>query len=381
MKLDEINQRLTAISKELDNDSSNVMELKAEVNDLLDKRSKILEEAEEIKARRQKICDEGVVVKTFEENEITRGDNMDNQEIRSLQKFVTAGVNVMSEPEKRALNITGAAAVLPLSISDQLISDQKYSDLLHRATVINEGGAGTVRIPIASSTAGSWKIENSEVDGDDNSYEKSPTLTYIDLKGYELMRLMTMSAAAGSMASGAFMDHMLNLLSAEVIETLEESFITGSGVGQPNGIESLSYTTGTNQILTASAATAIAPANIASALSLLPQKYARNAVILCNADTLFNLIALYKGTSEFAYNLADGASRFMGKEIIVNEHVSDDELYVLDPKELYVRFAMPIQVEADRSSSFRSASIDLRALTVVDAQFNTKAVVRVGLGA
>ena len=46
-----------------------------------------------------------------------------------------------------------------------------------------------------------------------------------------------------------------------------------------------------------------------------------------------------------------------------------------------MRFAQPITVEADRSSGFRSASIDLRALTVVDGVWNPKAVIRVGLGA
>lgn len=315
----------------------------------------------------------------FDDRGLNKMDYTNDLETRSLQKFVSGGMKSLGEEEKRALDISGSAAVLPVKIADQLIKNEKYSDLLYRATVINESGAGTVRIPIASDTAASWKVENTELI-EAATYEAAPTLTYIDLKGYELARLMTVSAAVVSMATDNFVGHMLDLLSAEVVETLEASFVNGTGTGQPKGLSKLTYTTGTNQILTASAATPIAPVNMAAALALMPQKYARNAVIVCNSDTLYNLISLFKGTSEFAFSLADGATRFLGKEIIVNEHVADDELYILDPKQLYVRFAMPIMLEADRSSSFRSASVDLRALTICDAAYNTKAVVRVGLG-
>ena len=61
----------------------------------------------------------------------------------------------------------------------------------------------------------------------------------------------------------------------------------------------------------------------------------------------------------------------------MNEHVADDVVYIVDPSELYVRFAMPLQVEANRSSGFTSASVDLRALTVVDSAWNANAISKV----
>jgi len=75
----------------------------------------------------------------------------------------------------------------------------------------------------------------------------------------------------------------------------------------------------------------------------LPQRYARNAIILMNADMLYK-VSQFKGTQEYAFSLSDGATRFLGKE-------------------------------------FTAASIDLRALAVVDAAFNPSACVAVGLGA
>lgn len=238
----------------------------------------------------------------------------------------------MTEVEQRALNTSGAAAVMPIQVMNKLITSEKYSDLLFRATVINEGGAAKIYIPIASNTTASWKLENSDVDGDSNSYEKSPTLTKLELGGKELYRWTRISAVANALSTGDFMDLMLQLLSSEVVETLEQAFIDGDGTNEPKGLENLTWVTNTNQILTASSSTPIGPSHIASALSLLPQKYARNAIILVNAATLYD-IAQFKGTSEYAYPLQEAATKFMGKELVITEHMDDDEIFIVDPKE------------------------------------------------
>ncbi len=305
--------------------------------------------------------------------------NNDNIESRALQNFITKGLGNLEETEKRALDISGSAAALPTQIMDTLISSEKYSDLLFRSTIINQPGAGSIYIPVASNTAADWKIENSEVDISDVSYEKSPTLTKLELKGYELLRLMRVSAASYSMVAGNFINHLLQLLSGEVVETLEAAFIKGTGTGQPKGLDNLTWTPGTNQKLTATAATPITAADIAESLSLLPQKYARQAVVLVNSDMLYN-IQMTKGTAEYAFDLANPTNTFLGKQVIVSEHMADDTVYIGDPSQIYVRFASPIQLEADKSSGFTAAAIDLRALTVVDAVINPAAWVAVGLG-
>lgn len=306
----------------------------------------------------------------------------DSTEVRAFEKWVRSGGDVkgLTEIEERALNIAGSAAVLPVEIWDKLITGEDYSDLLSRATIINEANAGKIYIPIASNTSASWKIENSSADGDTNTYEATPTLTKLELGGFELYRWMQVSAATMSRATGNFTDLMLNLLGSEVIEALEAAFVAGVGTTEPKGLDELTWTPDTNQILTASAVTPIAAADVAEALSLLPQKYARNALVLVNSDMAYNM-SQFKGTSEYAYNMADGATKFLGHDIVISEHMSDDTVYIVDPKELYVRFAMPLSLEVDKSSGFTSASYNLRALTVVDAVWNPAACVAVGLGA
>jgi len=393
-RLSEINHRLRAIANEAENENitaeritalgAEVDQLTAEKRDCETRLSEIFTNTEKRSAILRGLA-RGDLGETIERGQSDmRSDNkMDNtnNEIRSLQKFILdGGTRNMSDTEIRALNLTGSAAILPVEIFDKMITGTKYSDLLTRATVMQQPNVGTLKIPVASATDAVWKIENSTVDGSSTTYEATPTLTALDLKAYELYRWSRVSAATLANGVGTFSDVLAELLAAEVVEALEYAFVNGSGSDEPKGLASLTWTPDTNQILTASAATPIGPDDIAEALSLLPQKYARNAVVICNADMLYQ-IGKFKGTSEYAFSLADGATRFLGKPIIVSEHVADDTIYIVDPTQLYVNFTQPIQVEADRSSGFTAASIDLRALAVVGAVWNPAACVAVGLGA
>ncbi len=377
-RIQELDQEVRGITNP--NDIDKVEKATEEKRALIDRKEEL--QGFEQRQRTVKELNGGLDPNTLIRMNAVKGNNMNIEapEIRAFQDFVSKGLGNMNEAEKRALDISGSAAVLPVEIMNKLLTSEKYSDLLNRATVINQGGAGKIQIPIASNTVASWKLENSELDGDSNPYAAEPTLTYLSLGGFELYRLMTMSAAVDSMTPGNFTDLMLQLLSSEVVETLEAAFINGSGTGQPKGLSNLTWVPDTNQILTASAVTAITAADIAEAISLLPQKYARGAILLMNADMYYQ-VSQFKGSTEYAYDQSAAVKSFLGHEIVVSEHCSDDVVYIIDPKELYIRFSMSIQLEANRSSGFRSASVDLRALTVTDSCWNPKACVAVGLGA
>lgn len=392
-RIEEIEARLRAISDEIDAPGADLDAIEIEIHALKDERNELreAEKAVQTEAEQRSMMKQisafrgtGSVIETRDFGVVSKNSEvrtMDQElQLRAFQKYLTGGMQTLNDIEQRALDVSGSAAVMPTYIMDKLITGTAYSDLLHRATVIHHPGAAKIQIPIASSVAASWKIENSSVDSEEATYDRPPTLTKLDVGGFELMRLMNISAATSALSVGNFEAKMLELLAEEVIEAIELSIVAGSGTGQPKGLDNLTWVPDTNQILTASAVTAITAADIAEAMSLLPQKYARNSIVLVNAATWYS-ISQFLGTSEYAYNLADGATKFLGRPIVISEHMSDDIVYVLDPSEIYVRFSLPIQVEADRSSGFQSASISLRALTVVDAVINPAACVAVGLGA
>ena len=71
----------------------------------------------------------------------------------------------------------------------------------------------------------------------------------------------------------------------------------------------------------------------------------------------------------------------MSKEIHISEYCADNEIYIVDPKQLYVRFAMDPVVDVDESVGFLSGTSTMRCLAVVDFAWNPDACVRVGLAA
>ena len=316
---------------------------------------------------------EGETIRKFEADTARKDNNMENIEIRAFQKFIAEGSTKNLTVEERAgLTTSGAGAVMPVEIYNRMITSGKYSDLLSRSTVLNMSGAGTVKVPVTSSNTATWKEELTAVT------PASPTLTSIDLGGKELMRAIQYSAAVEHMTADQFTTWMSDLCASEVVETLENAFITGDTDSDAphDGLQNLTWAPNTNAV---EATTAITAADVAKGLSLLPQKYARNAILLMNANTAYNTVGLFKGTSEYAYSLADGAARFMSKEIHISEYCADNEIYIIDPAQLYVRFAMQPVVEVDKSVGFLSAANTMRCLTVVDFAWNTAAAVRVGV--
>ena len=309
-----------------------------------------------------------VKIPLIHDNKISGGYNtMDNMNIRSIQKFITAGASGLDTEERSAITISGAGAVLPSEVFQNIITNEKYADLLTRATVYTNENSGTVKIPIISDTEASWKAEGAAVDPTD------PTITSLTLGGQELMRAVGFSAAVASLSAEQFESWLEQVVAGEVVETLEKAFISGDGTETPHkGLKNLEDIAGTIK-----ATTAIQAADLANAIAKLPVKYGRNAIIIANTNTALGVVGLFKGTNEYAYNLSEGAASFMNHEIIMNEYVADNEIYVVDPAQLYVRFASAPVVEVDRSAGFLSATNYMRCLTVVDFAWNPKAVAKV----
>lgn len=384
---EEIEARLAEIRIEVDKPDADLDALTEEVRSLKEELRQIEKTAEKRRETREAVArgegtligyfgDSGGFIRCGSADQKMKGDKKGmngNVEIRAFQKYITEGsMKNLTVEERAGLATSGSGAVMPIEIFNQMITNGKYSDLLSRATVMNLSGAGTVKVPIASNTAATWKTELQPVD------PAAPTLTSLDLGGKELMRAIQYSAAVEHMTAEQFTNWMSELCASEVVETLESAFITATaGTDAPhNGLQKLTWTPNINEVEATSEITA---ADVAKGLSLLPQKYARNAILLMNANTAYNTVGLFKGTSEYAYSLADGASRFMDKEIHISEYCADNEIYIFDPSQLYVRFAMQPVVEVDKSVGFLSAANTMRCLTVVDFAWNTAAAVRVGV--
>jgi len=314
----------------------------------------------------------GEIVEQFTEPTIKDKNKMtENIALRAFQKMITTGMKTMTDEEQRALDLSGSAVVVPQSIHNNLITSEAYSDLIYRATQFHDPRPGKIQVPIASNTAGVFHTELDPIT------EGAPTLTSLELGGFEIARLLQVSASAASMAAPEFENMLVNLLASEVLVGIEESVIKGTGTNEPKGLKNLTWTVGTNAV---TATTSIKVADIASALGLLPAKYSKGAVILMNSKTLYALAQAESTGGSYAFNLAEASEKFMGRELVINEHIEDNYAYVVNPRELYIRWSMPLQMEVDKSAGFTSFSQYLRAAAVMDAKWNQKACVQVKVG-
>ncbi len=298
---------------------------------------------------------------------------MENIETRALQSYLCKGIGNMTEDERRALTTTGSgSATIPAVIVDRLISNAGLSILTHRATHLNDGRPGKLVVPVAPAAGGvGWHQELSDI----SVYDQ--TLSSIVLSGAELVKLVAASRAMVDMSTDNFENYLINLLAGEVLDVLEDSYITGKA-GTNNcpgdGLDSLTLAD-----RTVTATGSITVANVAEALAMLPAKVQRGGLVLANASTLANIL-----TEKATYAFDPSATlQSLGLELVQNPHVSDNTVYVVGALEqtLFLNFWQNINVRRSEEALLIKNAIAFLASCVCGFAWNPTNVAKVTLAA
>ena len=298
---------------------------------------------------------------------------MENIEIRALQSYLCKGFSSMTEDERRALTTTGSgSATIPTAIVDRLISTAGLSILTHRATHLADGRPGKLVIPVAPAAGGvGWHQELADI----AVYDQ--TLSSITLSGAELVKLVAASRAMIDMSTDSFESYLINLLAGEVLDVLEDSYVTGEA-GTNNcpgdGLDNLTLTG-----RTVTATTAITVADVAEALALLPAKVQRGGLVLANASTLAGIL-MEKTTYAFDPSTT---LQSLGLELVQNPHVSDNTVYVVGALEqtLFLNFWQNINVRRSEDAMLVKNAIAFLASCVCGFAWNSNNVAKVTLSA
>ena len=296
---------------------------------------------------------------------------MENIETRALQSYLCKGVSNMTEDERRALTTTGSgSATIPTAIVDRLISTAGLSILTHRATHLADGRPGKLVIPVAPAAGGvGWHQELADI----TVYDQ--TLSSITLSGAELVKLVAASRAMIDMSTDSFESYLINLLAGEVLDVLEDSYVTGEA-GTNNcpgdGLDNLTLTG-----RTVTATTAITVADVAEALALLPAKVQRGGLVLANASTLAGIL-MEKTTYAFDPSTT---LQSLGLELVQNPHVSDNTVYVVGALEqtLFLNFWQNINVRRSEDAMLAKNAIAFLASCVCGFAWNASNVAKVTL--
>ena len=298
---------------------------------------------------------------------------MENIETRALQSYLCKGFSSMTEDERRALTTTGSgSATIPTAIVDRLISTAGLSILTHRATHLADGRPGKLVIPVAPAAGGvGWHQELADI----TVYDQ--TLSSITLSGAELVKLVAASRAMIDMSTDSFESYLINLLAGEVLDVLEDSYVTGEA-GTNNcpgdGLDNLTLTG-----RTVTATTAITVADIAQALAMLPAKVQRGGLVLANASTLAGIL-MEKTTYAFDPSTT---LQSLGLELVQNPHVSDNTVYVVGALEqtLFLNFWQNINVRRSEDAMLVKNAIAFLASCVCGFAWNSNNVAKVTLSA
>ncbi len=337
-RLTEIEERMSAIAAEVEQDGADLDALETEVQALKEERKGILDAAEKRKALLADITDgkAGTVVRAFpEDKKEERTYGADSPEYRSA--FLKTMLDKdLSDVERRAYTHTTAntGAVLPTTMLNQiwdLVSQQHaiMGDItIYRTGTILEVVKHTeIKAGKAAKTS-----ENTAATDEQNTFAK------VTLSGNDFAKTINISYAMAAMSIDALESYLVNEISTNIGEALADDVISTvkGGVNTANKITS--------------AATELAYKDVAKAFGLL--KRANNVIVYVNYATLYNqIVSMVDTTGRPIYQPSAQAGAngvLLGGTVKVEESLADGEILIGDSKKVVYNMVHDIMVDTDR---------------------------------
>lgn len=269
--------------------------------------------------------------------------------------------------EKRADSfntLTNTAAVIPT---------QTLNEIIHPRNPV-KGLIGEIRqfsvpsnifIPIGTPTkAAEWHTEGTPVER-----EKANADSGVTFKAFELIKILSMSAATQKMSISAFESYITEELRQGVTDSIGAALITGDGEKKPLGLISGITWNETNSLTPA----VITADSILQTVALLNPKFVGGAKFAMSTATLFKSVYpqkndIDKGDYYFIQPIDGGARKLFGFDIVLDENIPLDTMLFGNFKYYGVNIPSGVAIEASRESGFTSGLIDYRALCIADGK-------------
>lgn len=376
-RLAEINQRKLEIRSMLESEQEvNLEEVQGELQ-------KIEAEQRSIEAKKElagKI--EQVEVRKIEQPKEKLSMEFTAETIASAPEFRSAFLkNLQGKPlnevEQRALTTgaTSAGAAVPTQTLNTIVDKLRQSSVLFPLVKVSYI-PGNVSIVVANAkNAAGWKAEGTDGTPADD------TVTKVNLAGYELIKLVEISAAASAMTIDAFESYIAEEIGRQLGIAVENAILNGDGDGEPTGIlGGITWGAGNSETWANNAV--VDYDDLINGVALLPTLYHPNAIFVMNRKTLFGGVRKIKDDQKqpiFIYNAQDSfAGTIFGYKVVVNDYIGDDVILFGDFGQYYMNFAQQPTIETSIEAGFRSGKKVFRGLAVADGKpANTEAFVKI----
>ncbi len=346
MNIEQVIARKSAIKEELQNEELSleaVETFEQEVNELNARKAEIESTIEKRKELEQSIVD-ATNLTVLETRKIGEGRmekevmTIESKEYRSafLNKIRDIDLN---EVESRAFTtVAGSAgAVIPTVTQNKVLEVIKqHAPLLAEINLLKVPGG--VRVPVEDVVNAAVKhAENASIT------VANDKLTYVDLFGYEVVKLLQVSKSVTKMSIDAFEEWLANNLGKSLAAFIVNSIISGSGTGEAKGIDEITWGA-TNSVTVAKAANLTA-ANVTGLIALLPGGYDANAKFLMSKKTLFTDFMPLKDAAKHDLVTREGNNYFIyGYPVLLDERIALGEAILGDFQQYYGNMPEDINV-------------------------------------
>lgn len=289
--------------------------------------------------------------------------HLQGRELTSAERTAFEAVNAEKRSGDAFNTLSNAAAVIPTQTLNEIVKKARdMGGIISVARSFNM--PANIAVPVATpGAAASWHTEGAAVET-----EQATTVPVV-FGAYEIMKVLSISAAVRTMSIAAFESYLTDELTASVMATLAKGIVDGTGTNQATGILTGVTWTSAN---TVTATDAITYADVLATIAKLHRGYANGARFAMNNATLYNSIYGLVDEVKRPIFVADpteaGKGRVMGYEVVIDDFMPDDT--ILFGNYSYAGYNLPsgIALDVSRESSFKSGLIDFRALAVADAK-------------
>lgn len=214
---------------------------------------------------------------------------------------------------------TDIGATIPSTVMEKIIEKLEATGMI-LPLVTRTSYKGGVTIPTSSvKPVATWVAEG---EGSDKQKKTTGTITFAY---YKLRCAVSVSFETDNISLSVFETTLINNVTEAMVKALEQSIITGTGVGQPKGI--LIETPVTGRALTIAKTVEIKYADLLAAEAALPLEYEANAVWCMSKKSFMAFVGMIdlqgQPIARVNYGINGKPERtLLGRQVVLNNYVA-----------------------------------------------------------
>lgn len=363
MRLDEINQRLSAIKTDIELENADLNALESEIAALTEERKGIMEKVEKRKALIDEVANmkDAAIVKEFkEEKEVRKMEyGVGSLEYRNAWLKQLQGKEL--DVQERAA--VSASATIPTTTLNKIIEKlEQTSALYSKITVLNIPGNVTLPVENVKNDA-AWVAPGTSATDSVDTFATAATLG-----AYVLIKTIEITADVAAMSIDAFETFIVNALYKKLNKAVENAILNGTGSNQPTGLLKSGEITATTTYTKA----AMTYKDLMKIIAQLPTMYLPNATFVMSRALFYGEVLGMVDSAGNRVVVADAQApakfNILGYPVIIDDYIATDTVLFGDLSYYYFNWSKPVEVKPDYSVGFRSGSTVYRAMALADGK-------------